>query len=164
MSKHNQEAAGGQRQYPIRIDETNFTVDDPVITGKTILALVGKDDEKHFVTQIIEGVDDIVVDPDDEVDVSRPGREHFTTVAKPVKDCEIVVNTRHHKWDARKITFEQVVSLAFPDRSQDNPETTVYTVNYRCGDHSQPEGSLVADGSAKVRCGMKFDVDRTDRS
>jgi hypothetical protein len=164
MDQNTEKATDGGRSYPIRIDETTYQVDEPIVTGLTILALAGKDAETHFVTQILEGKDDIVVAATDEVDVSQPGREHFTTVVKPKKDCEIVVNTRHHKWDAKTITFEQVVDLAFPDRSGDNPQTVTYTVNYRCGHPSQPEGPLVAGSRAKVRCGMVFDVDRTDRS
>ncbi len=151
------------RRFSIQIDETTHTVVGPLISGALLLELAGKDPESHFVTQILVGEDDIVISPEDQVDISKPGRERFTTVAKPNKACQIIVNTRHKPWDARTITFEQVVVLAF-DTSGDNPNTTAYTVSYRCGHPSDPDGSMVAGGSIKVRCGMIFDVDRTDRS
>jgi hypothetical protein len=164
MSAHNTPINPGRRQYPIQIDETTYSVEGPVILGRTILELAQKDSEMHFVTQIIVGADDIVVEPDDKVDISTPGKERFTIVAKSKKPCQVIVNTHRHDWDARTISFEQVVSWAFPDWRQDDPNTTEYTVTYDCGVPEQPEGSLVAGSSVKVRCGMVFDVDRTNRS
>lgn len=78
------------------------------------------------------------------------------------KDAEIIVNTRPKIWTEKKISYEQVVKLAFPD---DTPsETIVYTVEYRKGEDSKPHGSLVAGESTPVKAGMIFDVVRTDRS
>lgn len=148
-----------ERRFPIQIDEQPFTVKGPFITGAKILALVGKDPERHFVTQILVGVDDIVIGPEDRVDLAQPGRERFTVVAKP---CEVIVNTRPRNVTQQVLTFDEVVRLAF-DTSSDN-EAVAYTVVYRKGDPSKPEGSVVKGGSVKVRCGMIFDVDRTDRS
>lgn len=152
-----------ERRFAIQIDERNFTVVGPLITGQSILDLAGKSSETHFVTQIIVGADDIVVGLGDSVNVSEPGKERFTIVAKP-KPCQIVVNTRKHPWNKDTISFEDVVKLAYPDWTQDDPNTTRYTVKFRAGDPSDPEGSLVAGKSVKVRCGMVFDVDRTNRS
>jgi len=164
MSEDKAQIKPGRRQYPIQIDETTYQMDGPSITGRTILDLAKKDVETHFVTQIIVGGDDIVVQPDEKIDISAPGKERFTIVAKPEKHCQVIVNTHHHDWNARKISFEQVVSWAFPDWRQDDPNTTEYTVTYDCGVPEKPEGSLVAGASVKVRCGMVFDVDRTNRS
>lgn len=43
-------------------------------------------------------------------------------------------------------------------------DTTIYTVSYRRGEGSRPEGSLVAGQSLKVKNGMLIDVTPTDRS
>lgn len=152
------------RRFAIQVDETTHTVVGPLISGAQILELAGKDPDTHFVTQIIVGEGDIVIDPEDQVDISEPGRERFTVVLNPAGACKIIVNTRSYPWDRRSITFEDVVKLAYPDHAQDDPNTTIYTVKYRCGDASDPEGTLVAGERLKVRCGMVFDVDRTNRS
>jgi hypothetical protein len=74
-------------------------------------------------------------------------------------DRTIIVNGRPKKWAAETITFEQVVSLAFPEASP-NPNT-VYTVTYKKGGD---QGSLVAGGSIAVKPGTIFNVTATDKS
>jgi hypothetical protein len=164
MNENNEQEPQDPRKYAIQIDETTYQVSGPFITGCGILDLAKKDAQIHFVTQIIVGADDVVIGLDDSVDLSEPGKERFTIVAKPPKPCHIVVNTRKHPWTEGSISFEALVKLAYPDRSQDDPNTTRYTVKFRAGDPSDPEGSLVAGQSVKVRCGMVIDVDRTCRS
>jgi hypothetical protein len=159
MAEHDDIQTQKVHRFVIRIDEHTFTVTDPEPTGRFLLGLVGKDFEDHFLTQILPGVDDIVVGPDDHVDLRKPGVERFTVVAKP---CEIVVNTRSFPFSNPKISFDEVVRLAF-DTSGDDANT-VYTVTYVNGDHSKPEGSMVKNDRIKVHCGMEFDVDRTNRS
>jgi hypothetical protein len=148
-----------ERRFNIQVDEQNFTIKGPFTTGSKLLALVGKEPDTHFITQVIVGADDIVIGLDDRVDLTAPGRERFTVVAKP---CEVIVNTRPRNVTERILTFEQVVQLAF-DTSADN-DGVAYTITYRNGDPSKPDGSMVKGSSVKVRCGMIFDVDRTDRS
>ena len=147
------------RHYTIQVDENSYRVVGPFITGRQILALESKDPETHFVTEILPGADDIVVDDDDRVDLSKLGVERFTVVARP---CEIIVNTRRHPFSGFEISFEQVVRLAF-DTSGDDANT-VYTVAYTNGGLKKPVGSMVKGDHVKVRCGEEFDVDRTNRS
>ncbi len=71
----------------------------------------------------------------------------------------IVVNTRTYQWAEKKITFEQVVELAFPGQPYD-PEGT--TVEYSRG-HG-PDHSLRPGGSVEVKSGMIFDVEPANRS
>lgn len=163
MEDNKKQEPQDRRKYTIQIDETTHAVMGPLIDGARILELAGKEQTTHFVTQILIAEDDIVIGPGDQVDISKPGRERFTTVVKEAEECHITVNTRSKQWDARTISFEQVVALAF-DTSGDDPTTTAYTVSFRCGHSSDPDGSMVAGGSVTVRCGMIFDVDRTDRS
>jgi len=71
----------------------------------------------------------------------------------------IIVNTKPHTWAEKKITFEQVVEVAFPGQPY-NPEGT--TVEYSRGhgrDHSLRPGE-----SVEVKEGMIFDVELATRS
>ena len=79
------------------------------------------------------------------------------------KEVTIIVNTREKNWDKHeKITYEQVVGLAFGTYSDD--ENIVYTVTYSQGDNLNKEGSLVKSESVKVKEGMIFNVTQTDKS
>jgi hypothetical protein len=71
----------------------------------------------------------------------------------------LIVNTRSYEWSETKITFEQVVELAFPGQQYD-PEGT--TVEYSRG-HG-PDHSLRPGHSVEVKDGMVFDVEPANRS
>ncbi len=71
----------------------------------------------------------------------------------------ITVNTRNTQWGEKKISFEQVVSLAFPGQQYD-PQGT--TVEYSRG-HG-PDHSLRPGQSVEVKDGMVFDVEPANRS
>lgn len=77
------------RRFSIQIDEATHSVVGPLISGSQILGLAGKDSDSHFVTQIIAFGDDVVIQPDDLVDISQAGKERFTTVARLPLTIEI---------------------------------------------------------------------------
>lgn len=74
----------------------------------------------------------------------------------------IIVNARPHTWEAKEITFEQVVDLAYPGQTPNDQDT--YTVRYSRGHDSHGTGSLTAGHSVHVKKGMIFDAYRTSRS
>lgn len=71
----------------------------------------------------------------------------------------IIVNARPKKFDGDQITYSQVVLLAYPDET--NPDI-IFTVTY-VGPHVQ-DGTLVEGQSVEINNGMKFDVNKTNRS
>ena len=79
--------------------------------------------------------------------------------AEKTQTMKIIVNTRPHPWSEKKITFEQVVELAFPGQPYD-PQGTL--VEYSRG-HG-PDHSLRSGQSVKVKDGMVFDVEPANRS
>lgn len=60
------------------------------------------------------------------------------------------------------ITYEEVVTLAYPDYPQ-HPEMT-YSVTYSRGHGDKPEGILSPGGKVKAKEGMAFRVNRTGQS
>lgn len=78
------------------------------------------------------------------------------------KPTTIVVNGRQKEVSAKELSFVDVVRLAFEDAVFN--ETTVYTVTYKRGHGSKPEGTLVEGDTVKVKEGMIFNVARTDKS
>jgi hypothetical protein len=80
-----------------------------------------------------------------------------------VKTVTIVVDgTPHEVPKKERITYAEVVTLAYPDFPQ-HPEIT-YSVTYIRGHGDKPEGILAPGGSVKVKEGMAFSVNRTGQS
>lgn len=74
----------------------------------------------------------------------------------------IIINTRSYEWDQTKISFEQVVELAYP--GQPLAEQDSVTVRYSRGHDGHGAGTITAGHSVSVKKGMVFDVVRTSRS
>ncbi len=74
----------------------------------------------------------------------------------------IIVNGREKIVTQHELSYLDAVRLAF-----DNPvfgENIVYTVTFKRGHDSKPEGTMVEGDSVKVKPGMIFNVTRTDKS
>jgi len=78
------------------------------------------------------------------------------------REIEIVVNAEQHVVHKRRLTFEDIVRLAFADAIFN--DDIVYTVTYKRGPHQNCEGSLVAGEEIYVTNGMIFNAKRTDKS
>ncbi len=82
--------------------------------------------------------------------------------AAPVAtEFKIIVNAREKTVTKDRLTFDDVVILAY---GPPNYETNVYTITYRHGPESNPQGRLVQGESVKIKNGMIFNVVRTDKS
>lgn len=77
------------------------------------------------------------------------------------KTVTIIVNGRPKEVAKERLTFEEIVELAFPGGLQ-NPNTA-FTVTYAKGEDKK-QGTLVAGESVKVKEGMIFNVSATDKS
>jgi len=80
----------------------------------------------------------------------------------PNRSVTIIVNGRPKKVDAHELSFDQLVALAF-EVPPSGPNILI-TITYRGGPKENPEGSLVAGQSVKLKDGMKFNVVATDKS
>ena len=109
-------------------------------------------EEEPGKTRIVEGEEVIVVVED----------TCFIAAPKPVTTFEIVVNTRPHAVADRKVTFEQVVELAFPNY-QPNPNV-VFSMTYRHAASEPYAGDLGLGGGVEVKNGTVFNVTKTDKS
>ncbi len=78
------------------------------------------------------------------------------------KKVTIIVNGTPHLEEKDEITYNEVVTLAFPDYPQ-HPERT-YSVTYERGHGQKPAGILSPGGSVKVKDEMIFYVKYTGQS
>lgn len=89
--------------------------------------------------------------------------DQATTAAATEKGHEftatIIINTRPFVWTEKKITFEQVLGLAFPGQPYDAAATSVEFSRGHGPDHSLRQGD-----SVNVKEGMVFDAEPAVRS
>ena len=81
---------------------------------------------------------------------------------KPKENVTIVVEGTEHEWPKGDISYAEVVTLEVPDYAQ-HPEIT-YSVRYKRGHGTKPEGTLAPGASVKVKDGMVFNVSETGQS
>jgi len=86
--------------------------------------------------------------------------EHSEEAPGHNKSYSIIVNGRPREVTNRELTYLQVVQLAFP--GEQPSEGVIYTVTYS-NPHGN-DGSLVEGESVKIKDGIIFNVDRTDKS
>ncbi len=75
---------------------------------------------------------------------------------------EIIINGRKVEVTEKKLSFEQVVKLAFPE-AKFVPHM-VYTVTYKRGANQKPKGVMVKDDVVTIKKEMIFNVTATDKS
>jgi hypothetical protein len=78
------------------------------------------------------------------------------------KSVKITINTVDHEEPKSKITYDQVVALAYPDFAQ-FPNAT-YSIIFERGAAGKPQGTLSKGGSVEIVEGMRFRVKRTGES
>ena len=77
---------------------------------------------------------------------------------RPEKRYTIIVNGTPEHWTDHRISYEQVVQLAFPG----SPADALYTVSYATP-HGK-DGMLAPGQETEVKEGMSFNVVKTNRS
>jgi hypothetical protein len=131
------------------------------ITGKQIREVAGIDSDDLIYLDNEKPYKDNLIEDDEEIDLARPTIEHFYSVPVDFK-VTIYVNSTPFEFKNNRITYEEVVTLAFPDFLQ-HPERA-YSVTYKNGHGGKPEGILSPGSSIKVKDGIQFKVKHTGQS
>ena len=150
-----------ENKLPLTIDGKHYEWHQQYITGAEVRNLGNIPLDHQIYLRIKEPWNDELVNDDTSVDLARPGIEHFFSKEKDLKII-LMVNGREKPWSEKKITFDQVVVLAFG--SYDNNPNKVYTVTYDRGPKENPEGSMVKGDLVVVKNKMIFNVTATDKS
>lgn len=150
-----------KRPLHFTVDGKEFSWEKQYITGKQIKKLAGVYDNHEIVLDNKGNFEDTLIEDDEKINLSRPGTEHFKTVRTDV-EVILIVNGRPKQWSKSKISFEQVIVLAFGVCSDD--QNIVYTVTYDKGPRQNPEGSMVRGDKVRVKNKMIFNATATNRS
>lgn len=86
--------------------------------------------------------------------------EHADDAPGHDKAYTIIVNGRQRTVDVHKLSYWEVVQLAYPDAAHE--EAVVYTVTY-ANPHGR-DGTLAEGQDVTVKEGMSFNVSKTNRS
>lgn len=138
------------------VDDRPEVTTNPRQTGKTLSDLFGVDSGRELIRDFESpndepiGANDAAVFDDGPVFITRSN------------SFVIVVNGRRRKVHKTTLTFDEIVHLAFDDPPQG--EFICFTITYRGGDCSKPEGTLLEGESVSITNGMIFNVTATDKS
>ena len=149
-------AAGKGCLVRIHIDREPYETETP-ITGAALYALAGIGPKFDIFREAAGDTEDEFIARDDAL-LRLTKDEHFYSQ----KDYRIVVNAREVFVDSRRLSYEQVVALAFNPLPV-GPEI-IFTVIYRKGPHQNPKGTLAPGESVVIKNGMIFVVTQTNRS
>jgi hypothetical protein len=147
------------RSFRFFLNQRDFDWGAAHITGLTLKKLAGVGLEENDVWLEVPSARERRIGDQEFVDLAAPGVERFHTHPRIY---DVFVNTRPRQVRTPTLTFWQVVKLAYPDAVENN--TTYYTVTYKHGPASNPDGSMVAGETVLIKDGMRFNVTPTDKS
>jgi len=146
------------RDFKLTLNDHELLWGKPVISG-TILYGLAKPADGEGVFLEVPGGEDRLIEHGELIDLTQPGIERFITARLTF---EIIVNSRQRTVNARTVTFEQIVQLAFPGQHEPN---VVFSMTYRHAASTPHAGELGAGGSVEVKKkGTVFNVTRTVQS
>ncbi|WGQ11868.1 multiubiquitin domain-containing protein [Pedobacter gandavensis] len=144
----------------LTINDKKYKWYEQYITGKQLKELAQISLEDVLYLSIKKPWKDELIDNETSVDLARPGIEHF--FSKQVdREIMIIVNGKLKSWNKRKISFEEVISLAEGNASS---EQKAYTVTYLKGPKQNSEGEMAKGDIVFVTDKMIFNATPTDKS
>ena len=149
----------GKPEFQLSINGKLYEWNHPNITGAEIRSLGNIPLADEIYLEIPKPKEDVLIPDDKKVNLARPGIERFYSKANEVT---ILVNGTQHKWTKEKLSFKEVIVLAF-GQYIDKP-TMVYTVAYEDGPRQNPEGSMFVGQEVFVKHKMIFNATATDKS
>ncbi|MER9074268.1 multiubiquitin domain-containing protein [Mesorhizobium sp. M0904] len=146
------------RDFKLTLNDDELRWGKPVISGAVLYGLA-KPGDGDGVFLVVPGGEDRLIELSELIDLAEPGIERFITARLTF---EIIVNSRPRRVNARTVTFEQIVQLAFPGQHESN---VVFSMTYRHAASIPHAGELGAGGSVDVKKkGTVFNVTRTVQS
>jgi hypothetical protein len=145
------------RDFKLTLNGGQISWGKPAITAAILYNLANASEDQAV---FLVGHDDHrrLIELGELVDLTAPGVEHFIT---DDLTFEILVNSRPRMVTGRKVTFAQIVSLAFPGAQASN---VVFSMTYRHAASAPHAGELAAGGVVEIKQGTIFNVTRTVQS
>ena len=158
VNLHDGERFATRRKVRFSVDGTRFSTYDDDQSAAALLRQAGLDPADRDLTRIAaNGEREIFAD--DQLVTMADGDEFVSAVRQ--REVTIIVNTRPHRWHEQRISYAQIVEIAYPGQPIGDQDDVTVRYTYRRG-HSG--GTVTAGHDVEVKEGMVFDVHRTTRS
>ena len=147
------------KYYLIKVDKNKIRVQSP-ITAEEILIAADLDTSEYQLKQKFKDGKTITLDINQLIDLREAGVERFKSI--PTQKITIIVNGRKKTITSNKLSFNDIVSLAF-----EHPpigENVCLTITYRNGPCNTSQGTMVEGDIIKIQDRMVFNVTATDKS
>lgn len=144
----------------IHIDEKPYESANPT-TGEALYKL-GHVPLGYDLFREVWGDREVPIVENDDEPVHLRENEHFHSGPEQPRKYTIIVNGQQKVVTTRKVSFQEIVKLAFP--TPPTGTNILYTVSYEDGPRVNPQGSLKEDQSVVVKNWMIFNVTATDKS
>ena len=151
-----------KRSHEVRIHIDRLPHESANPTTADALYALGKVREHHELYREAQGDHEDAPVPRGQETIHLTEDEHFYSAEDHKKGIKIIVNARQETVYRHRLSYEQVVKLAFP--TPPPGDIVGYTVTYYKGHEHQHEGTLTAGKSVRVCNGMIFNVTPTNRS
>lgn len=147
------------REFKLTLEDDELQWGKPVISGAVLYKLAkAAEDEEIYLD--MRGGEDRLIERTELIDLTAPGVERFIKVRKLT--YEIIVNTRPKTVPGARVTFQQVVELAYPGPHDPN---VTFSMTYRNAASKPHAGELGPGGVVHVKKkGTIFNVCRTVQS
>ncbi|MGE0764238.1 MAG: multiubiquitin domain-containing protein [Bdellovibrionales bacterium] len=140
----------------IHIDRDEYDSKNPT-TGKALYKLADIPGNRELFLVIGGDHEDVPV-PRDDQEIILNQDDHLYSQ----KEITIIVNGKKKETVETSLSFDELVKMAF--ESPPYGPNTLFTITYRHGPKKNPEGTLVAGHSVRIKKGMVFNVTATDKS
>lgn len=144
----------------ILVDKKEIEIEECFMSPTEILNKASINAENYFLKQL-KGDIEIGYENDPNHKIAIKNKSTFIS-CKIDKNTIIIVNGKPKVWDKLKISFKDVVILAYGNYI-DRP-TMVYTVGYEDGPKENIEGSMIKNSEVFVTNNMIFHATATDKS
>jgi len=149
------------KKLTIKVDDKQYEVDECFMTPKEIMTLAEINPDRYYLKEIRKGDVEVTYKDDVEHKIAITKKSCFVSCELEEILC-VIVNAREKAWHNETISFDDVVKLAYGEVSS-NPNV-IYTINYKRGVPSKPEGSMVKGQVIFVKNKMIFNVTQTNKS
>lgn len=147
-----------KKKFLFSVDGRPYSTEHQFLIGEQIKRMAGVPVEFELFLVIPHFQDELIED-NKTVNFARPGVERFES-RRPQAIVEIIVNGIRVPFDRPKISFEELVHIAYPHPGNKYG----FTVSYTDGPEQNPEGRMSKGTVVFVKHKMKFDVTPTKES
>lgn len=149
------------RKLKIKVDDKQYDVEECFMTPLEIMDLAGVNPDRFYLKEIRKGNVEVSYKDDVEHKIAITKTSCFVSCEREEIKC-VIVNAREKAWNNEKISYEDVVKLAYGN-VPNNPNA-IYTIVYKNGVPSKPEGSLAKGAVVYVKNKMIFNVVPSNKS